>query len=277
MSVTAIFVGVVMLGSAPATGAQGESRFADARLVVDRHDKSVFRNKGFGDVDGVLVSDAQARRIRFEADGRARFEAAYDQLIGLHYEESKYPSAQRRFRSYLTIHYSNGTGETTFEIIRLPPDNVPAILAALERDTGLTIDRQPAATSFPGLPIHLGIGDAVRITDDTGKRTTGRITRLSMSSVDLQSSRRLDASAIRQIEVIDPIWDGAFNGALGIGLPLSYALWNRNYCDSCSISPSFAAGFAVGAVVGALIDRSISRHAYDRSMRSPSAPPTQRR
>lgn len=276
MSVTAILLAVV-LSSAPTADEQAESRFAEARLVVDRHDKAVFRNKGFDDVEGVLVSDTQARRIRFEAEGRTRFEVAYEQLAGLHHGESNYPKTLSRLRSYLTIHYSNAAGEARFEIIRLPRENVPAILAVLERDTGLTIDRQPIFTSFAGLPVHVGIGDTVTITDDTGKSTKGRVTQLSMSSVELQSSGRFDAAAIQKIAVRDSLRNGVNNGTVWIGLPLSYALWNRNYCDDCSILPSFAAGFAIGAVAGALIDRAMSRRAYDKRAtaagRTSSSPP----
>lgn len=260
----------VILSFGPTAVSHAESRFSGSRLVVGKHGPTLFHNDRFDDVEGVFVSDAEARRLRFEADGRVLFEAAYDQLTGLHYEESKYPSGPRRSRFYVAVHYSNTAGESDFAIVRLAQGAAPDVLAALERDTGLRIDRGPATTSFLGLPIHMALGDAVNITDDSGRRTKGRVTRLSVSSVELQPSRRFEPATIRKIEVRDPIWNGAFEGAAVFGLPFFHVMWNRSYCDSCSILPSFTAGLAVGAVVGALIDASLSRDAYRRSDRSAS-------
>jgi hypothetical protein len=167
----------------------------------------------------------------------------------------------------LTVHYSNTAGQTKFEIVRLSQGDA-AVLAALERDTGLRIDRSPTTTSFLGLPIHIAIGDTVYITDDTGRRAKGRVTQLSASSVGLQPSRQFDATAIQKIEVSDTIWDGASMGAFVSILPAGLVSF-ASCIESCSTFLAFSAGgwgvIAVGAVVGALIDASVLRNAYRRT------------
>jgi hypothetical protein len=87
----AAFVMAAILSLGPAAALHAESRFSDARLVIDKHR---FPYDHVDEVQGVLVSDTAAGQLRFEADGRVLFEAAYDRLTALHYEQSKYRGAR---------------------------------------------------------------------------------------------------------------------------------------------------------------------------------------
>ena len=152
---------------------------------MGKHGKSLFRSDRFVVADGALVSDPQARRLRFEADGRVLFDASYDSLTALHYEASTYPPSRRRSRFYLTVHYTNGAGDPKAEVVRLTQGEADGVLAVLERDTGGHVERSPTKTSALGLPIHFAVNDAVVVTDDTGKKTKGRVARLSATDLDI--------------------------------------------------------------------------------------------
>jgi hypothetical protein len=117
-----------------------ESRFSDVRLMVSRHGISFIRYEGFDERRGVLVSDTAARRLRFEADGRLLFDVPFDRLSAGRCEQSKYPPRSfRRSGHYLTLHYVRETGEPAFGVFRLPGAAVVDLLAAFERDTGMSI------------------------------------------------------------------------------------------------------------------------------------------
>jgi hypothetical protein len=141
-----------------------ESRFGDVRLIVGRD-----WNGGFDEASGELISDIQAKRLRFEVSGRSLFDVPFDRLRAGRYEESKYPPRSfRRSGHYLALHYVRHTGEPAFDVFRLPGDQAVDLLAVFERDAGLSIERGPAATSFLGLPVHLAVGSRVQLTGDAG-------------------------------------------------------------------------------------------------------------
>ena len=180
----------------------------------------------------------------------------------LRYEESKWPPRTFRRQSFLlTIHYTRPDGEAGIEIVRLPRKSVEDVIATLNRDTGQRVDRDPTTTSFAGLPVHVRVGDRLVVTDVSGHRTRATLSGLSSSYVDLGPSGRMPATSVLRIDVWDPFWDGAGKGALLVGLPLFYPLWNAKYCDSCSALPALAAGLAIGATLGAIIDRALMRSA----------------
>jgi hypothetical protein len=92
-----------------------ESRFPNARLV---------RKRVGGDLDevvGVLVSDPQGKEVRFElADGATAVAAPYDRITAMHGEEAKYPKrVLNRSSYYLTVHFSDGTGQGKVASVRL--------------------------------------------------------------------------------------------------------------------------------------------------------------
>jgi hypothetical protein len=121
-----------------------DSRFADVRLIAGRD-----WNGGIDEAGGVLISDPQMKRLRFEVSGRSLVELPFDRIRAGRYERSQYPPRSfRRSGHYLTLHYARDTGEPAFEVFRLPGGAVADLLAVFERDTGMSIERGPAATSF---------------------------------------------------------------------------------------------------------------------------------
>jgi hypothetical protein len=223
---------VCLVGSALPVAAQGQtalkgaSRYRDARLVAAQG-----RGERIDEVKGVLVSDPQARRIRFEVNDRAVFDVSYDQVTAMHYEESDFPK-RSFFRSsyYLIVHYSDAASQGKFETVRLVSTrDVPSMLATLEADTRLRIDRSASKRSFLGLPIYVAVGDTVYVTDPTGQRLKGTLTQLSRSSLRLAASatdrsavpRDFDQASIRKVEVANlrwTFWGSNNNLFTGIGV-----------------------------------------------------------
>lgn len=72
--------------------ADAESRFANVHMATGRHGELMFvHDRGFEEMNGVFVSDADARHLRFEAAGAALFDVPFERLIAMHCEESSYP------------------------------------------------------------------------------------------------------------------------------------------------------------------------------------------
>ena len=188
---------------------------------------------------------------------------SYEQVRGLRYEESKYPPRfLRRSNYFLTIHHASAESQGSYQILRLSRDTARVVLAALERDTGL-IDRRSTKASFLGLPVHVAVGDAIYLTDATGRTKKGRITHLSASSIEMEPAYQFDAEVVRRIELSDPVWDGALFGALfGWG----GALYARGPCltggIACGPADHPNLMLAAGAIVGWGIDTLVRRRAY---------------
>lgn len=255
----AVAVGLICLGSA--IPVHGQTRFGDVRLIADATEESADLERA------VLVSDAQARRLRIEdRDGTVRLETSFDQLRSLHFEESTYPPRLfARSAAYLTIHYLRGPGDTAVAAVRLPSDAVARVLETLERDSGLRVDRSATAASFLGLPLHLTPKYPVEVRDSTGRKVRGQVGALSDTMIDLGTAGRFEAGSISRIDVIDPVRNGAARGAtLGILLGLVFWATIPECEDLCGLLPSLAGGVAIGAVSGALIDANTRRSAFRR-------------
>jgi hypothetical protein len=183
------------------TAVNAESHFADVRRVVRKVGGHVEEAKG------QFVSDPQAKEVRFEVGDRATFAIPYDRITAMHIEEAVESSTLRGrlTKDYLTLHYADTSGQTRFETVRLSKRDVQPALAALETDTGLTIDRTPAKQSFLGIPIRVAIGDRVRVTDQTGRTTKGTITQLSDSALTLDGltavPRVFDEASVKKIRL----------------------------------------------------------------------------
>jgi hypothetical protein len=200
------------------TAQNAESRFADARRIIRKAGGRVEEAKG------LLISDPQDKELRFDTGVQAAFAVPYDRINAMHYEKSVdssrwgWPLTDTKY--YLTIHYADSAGRATFETIRLHERDVPLALDALERDSGLTIDRTLAKQSFLGIPIRAAIGDRVTVTDRTGKDTEGTITELSTSSLSLDGSRGarrvFGAASVKTIRLTRSPGYDALRG-LGIG------------------------------------------------------------
>lgn len=254
--------------SAPA--AQAETTFTNVQLVVGRHGQSVLRNPGLDHVAGTLTIDADTGRLLFEAAGRPPLEIGFGALVALHYEESKFPRRVFGRRTpYLTVHHTAANGEPDSAVFRLPEEASPDILAAVERDTGRAVDRSESTVTFLGLPIHAGVGTVVYVTDESGRRTKGRVTKLDTASIDLDTAGRFDAATITKVQVADPVWGGLVVGAFVSLLPAA-AITVESCVGSTSChqwGPLTPAGWGVvaaGGLVGALIDARKMRHAYRR-------------
>jgi hypothetical protein len=226
------------------TTVYGQSGFNDVELVVGRHGQRPLRGESFDVAKGTLTSDVQAGVLRFESDRQESFEVPFDQVSSLRYEESRYPPrlfpgigtlvavypvvglpysvAFRRSAPYLTIHCVSAAGEPAFEVLRLSSDLAPRLLEQLERDTGIEVDRSRTLTSFAGVPLHVGIGDSVFLTDDSGRKVSGRVTELSPTAIVLDGSRQFEQASVRRIEVNDSIWNVAipYAVAAGVAMPL---------------------------------------------------------
>ena len=258
-----------------------QSRFDDVRLVTTRH-RQGFRKARFDEAKGTLISDAQQRRLRFEAESGRALDVPFERLLALHSESSGYP--QRIFRRaglYLVIHYSDPSGAPTFAIFRLSTDTAGAVFAAIERDAGRVIEQRRATESFLGLPIHVFDGDTVVITRTEGPEIRGMFRGFAPDSLEVNAGT-FDASSIRRVRVTDSSAEGVVFGGLIAALPA--ALVTLNQCvSSCALwYPFTPAGWGViagGIAIGAGIDASMLRTAYRgvsgrRSARSRWAPVT---
>jgi hypothetical protein len=256
-------LGAVLLLLLPAPRVHAELRLADVHLVVGHHGSVLFfRREGFDVEEGVLITDPEAKRLRFEAKGRSLFDVSFDRFAALRYEESG-P------RPYLIVHHRGDTGAPDVAILRLPSSGEQAsareLLAALERDSGVRIERGPAATSFVGLPVHLRVGKKVRVTDRAGAIVTGRVAQRELSSIDLGPAGRFDAAAVERIDVIDPLWNGAIVGYFLGGVVGSFVVFAT--CFECSFKEQDIIAYsfmAAGAGVGVGVDGKRMRNVYRR-------------
>lgn len=132
----------------------------------------------------------------------------------------------------------------------------------------LALAQQPAE-SFAVLGSILRIGDAVRVTDSSGKTTQGRITGVSTSSLSVTVDGREQILPETTIQKVtrrrpDPWWNGALIGA-AVGAVVGAVVAKQN-CGSTDcgegglVTPGFTLiGAGIGAGAGALVDRFISR------------------
>lgn len=250
----------------------GAARFDDVRFVVGRHGPRLFRGEGLDDVRAVLVIDTQGRELRVEADNRTLLALPFGRITGLHYEESKYP---KRFLSRSTpfLAIQHDAAADGVSLLRLSTESTPRILEAIERATGIRVDRGATTTSFAGLAIHLARDHVVELTDTNGSRSRGTVVTLSASSIDLGPAGRFDAASVRTIRVVDTLWDGVGSGISYMLLPAGVV--SMNQCvESCTsfglLTPAGWTVLAAGGVLGAVIDRSRMRVAFRRP--EPSAP-----
>ncbi len=200
------------------TALHAESRFADARRITRKRGGRVEEAKG------LLVSDSQAKEVRFEVGVQAAFAVPYDRITALHYEKAVGPSKWgwplKETKYYLTIHYADTAGRATFETLGLSEGDVSLVLDALETGAGLKIDRTLAKQSFLGIPIRAAIGDRVTVTDQTGQNIEGTITELSAASLALDGStagrRVFDGLGVKRVRLTRSRGHDALRG-LGVG------------------------------------------------------------
>ena len=192
----------------------------------------------------------------------------YERITAMHYEEAKCPQRfLRRSSFYLTVHHSDDTGGPAFETIRLLSErDALAAVDTLERDTGGTVDRSLATQSFLGLPIRVGLGTRVAVTDQAGETTDGAITQLSASSLALEESTGVsqvfDETDVQKIRLLySPKHDllvglgagaglGAFLGATFVGLG-GCPEDGCNHLGAAAVTAGVFGG--LGALIGPLV------------------------
>lgn len=124
-----------------------DGRFSKARLLVPQD------NGKAQEVEGTFISDAKAKQVRFESGGRVTFEVPFDRLKSLLYEKAAKPRYgaglllawpllfTKSKKHFVTIQYTDASGQGKFEIVRLDKSNFAMALATLEADTGLKVER----------------------------------------------------------------------------------------------------------------------------------------
>lgn len=119
-----------------------DGRFDDAKLLVGK-DRIV----------GALVSDARKREVRFDADGAQPFRISSESIKSIYYERASKPRYAaglliawpllftKSKQHFLTIQYSDKSGEGKFQIVQLDKKNFRTALETIEADTGIKIER----------------------------------------------------------------------------------------------------------------------------------------
>ena len=115
--------------------------------------------------------------------------------------------------------------------------------------------------SFQDLALRVNLDDRLRIEDQSGAKTTGRLTRLTHDEITIQTDageKRFTSATVREIEVRRrPLRKGVLIGA-GVGAVLgALAGCAGPQRDECADAPMIlgALGAGVGLAVGALAPR----------------------
>ena len=99
------------------------------------------------------MSDPTSKVVRFDADGHAVVQIPYSSIKSILYERAAKPRYAtgllfawpllftKSKKHFLTMQYTDASGQGKFEIVRLDKDNVTTALAALQADTGVHIER----------------------------------------------------------------------------------------------------------------------------------------
>lgn len=142
--VAASLVAVLVL---PPVAVLADGRFTRAKLVVPTDDGEA------QEIDGALISDTRNRQLRFETGSRAAFEVSYRAIKSLLYEKAARPRYgaglllawpllfTKSKKHFVTIQYTDASGQGKFEIVRLDKRNFAMALATLEADTGISVQR----------------------------------------------------------------------------------------------------------------------------------------
>ena len=125
----------------PAIG-RADGRFTEANLMLGKQQ-----------VKGILVSDTKARHVSFDTGGTVPFQIPFDAIRSIHYERAATPRYAaglllawpllftKSKQHFLTIQYTEETGQGKFQIVRLDKNNFRTALDTLQADTGVKIDR----------------------------------------------------------------------------------------------------------------------------------------
>jgi hypothetical protein len=139
--------------------------------------------------------------------------------------------------------------------------------------------REPS-NSFEALPLVLKVGQEVKVRDEAGQTTRGKVVSVSDTQLVVSRKRFLRSRVerifardlTRRIDIVDSAWNGAVvGGAVAVGL---VATGIKFGCTaSCDKAGSWFLGIAtlvpIGVGAGGAIDSQINKTIYDsRSQRS---------
>jgi hypothetical protein len=134
-----------------------------------------------------------------------------------------------------------------------------------------------ALQSFEDLALRINLDDQLLVEDQSGVKTSGRLTRLTLDEIALQTDageKRFARDAVRAVALRGhPLRNGALIGAAVFAVLGAVANCSHEGNDACVAVGSLAAapiGAGVGLAVGALVPR--MRTIY-RAPESPAPPP----
>ncbi len=135
----------------------------------------------------------------------------------------------------------------------------------------MTLETRPATTSFLGLPLRVGPGDTIIVTDNRGQTVRGPITKITSTTLGVGPANRFDAASIQQIKSRPGLEWGRLGGVLGAALtPATLGLACVNSSNNCFTLLALV-GAAGGALIGVGLDAAVMRQAYRRT--APSGSP----
>jgi hypothetical protein len=119
---------------------------------------------------------------------------------------------------------------------------------------------QEPATSFPDLRGRLPLGSTIVVIDDAGRRTIGRITEISETTLRVLVDGNVRAFSAPEVTRVqqrrgDPLWNGLLIGAAaGSGYGIYWYFRDPNECGGTVCGQDLAMGAGVGAAIGLAID-----------------------
>ena len=129
---------------------------------------------------------------------------------------------------------------------------------------------------FAELSGHIKLGDSIAVTGGDGRRTKGRVTELTPSTLTLISetvTTTFDERTVRKIARIDSRWNGALMGFAAGAVP--GARLAQFSCGEGPVGTCGRAGWAgalvfggIGAAIGAGVDGLINKAVYVQRQRS---------
>jgi hypothetical protein len=135
--------------------------------------------------------------------------------------------------------------------------------------------------SFQDLALRVNLNDRLRIEDQSGVRTTGRLTRLTRDEITIQTDageKRFTSDTVREVAVRGyALGKGALIGAGALAVLGAVATCSHEGGDACAVIGTLGGapiGAGVGLAVGALIPRMKTVYRAPEKAPSVSRPPT---
>lgn len=137
--------------------------------------------------------------------------------------------------------------------------------------TGLTQESAEPQPSFTDLALAIKPGDWIRIEDQAGVRTTGRLTRLTPDEIRIEAAGSEKVLPRRDVRVVSRLQGSSRRGMLiGMGvmvplLALSECRGGKNHYCGEGLEAGLVLGVGLGACAGALLPRSTTLYRAGKS------------